>query len=127
MTRMLINDFFSVQEKHSDSNRIEAALILNPEHAIFTGHFPQKPVVPGVCMVQIVREMIEADRQIKLQLVLADSIKFLNVIDPNETTSINLSVQISVDEVFQYKVAATIFSGEVIYFKLSGIFSIVNG
>ncbi|MBX2965384.1 MAG: hypothetical protein KF845_04500 [Cyclobacteriaceae bacterium] len=121
---MLINDFFTIHEKASGEDTIQAAITLNKDHAIFKGHFPEVPVVPGVCMIQIVREVIEADRQVRLRLVSADSIKFLTVINPNETARVNLSVQINVSEK-QYKVIASIFSGEIIYFKLKGIFGIV--
>jgi len=122
---MLINDFFLVEEIHSETNIISARISLNKEHAIFSGHFPQKPVVPGVCMVQMVREVLEADQQVRLQISSADNIKFLSIINPNEVTTVNLSVHFSLLENDRYKVVASIFYGDVIYFKLNGIFSVV--
>ncbi len=122
---MLINNFFSVVEKHSGANNIEAIISLNKDHSIFNGHFPQMPVVPGVCMVQMVREVLEMDIQVKLRISSADSIKFLSVINPNEVATVKFSAQFSLMENDRYKVVASIFYDEVIYFKLSGIFNVV--
>ena len=42
-------------EKSSVFNSI---IELNPEHGIYKGHFPYVPVAPGVCLVQIIKEIL---------------------------------------------------------------------
>ena len=47
-------DSFSYQEE-----KIEAEISIDVHHKIFEGHFPGQPVLPGVCMIQIVKELVE--------------------------------------------------------------------
>jgi 3-hydroxyacyl-[acyl-carrier-protein] dehydratase len=57
---MLQPDFYSfIRIVSNGSSSLEASFLLNPKHAIFAGHFPGQPVVPGVCMLQIIKEGLE--------------------------------------------------------------------
>ena len=55
---MLQGNFFTINHIHQDENSVKASIELNPVHPIFEGHFPQTPVVPGVCMMQMVKEVL---------------------------------------------------------------------
>ncbi len=51
-----MNDFFSIISKSSDeSGRYTYIVRINPEHPIFKGHFPGKPIVPGVMTLFMTR------------------------------------------------------------------------
>ena len=56
---MLLNDFFTISDKVTSETEIWAELFINANHKIFEGHFPIQPVVPGVCMMQMVKEILE--------------------------------------------------------------------
>ena len=56
---LLINDFFYLRSSTHSNEIINAQLQLNPAHRVFEGHFPGQPVVPGVCMVQMIKEILE--------------------------------------------------------------------
>ena len=56
---MLLNDFFTINDKVSSETEIWAELYINATHKIFEGHFPNQPVVPGVCMMQMIKEILE--------------------------------------------------------------------
>jgi 3-hydroxyacyl-[acyl-carrier-protein] dehydratase len=56
---MLQGDFFIISKIETTEAEIKAELIINARHKIFEGHFPGQPVVPGVCMMQMVKEIIE--------------------------------------------------------------------
>jgi len=51
---MLIPNLYSVikVDKIDDSN-YKIQIELDSTHAIFQGHFPANPIMPGVCMMQI--------------------------------------------------------------------------
>ena len=56
---MLKDDFFYIQSVSDEQGVISASLEINAAHKIFQGHFPGQPVVPGVCMVEMVKEVTE--------------------------------------------------------------------
>lgn len=90
---MLTNDLFLIKSNQYDSGNIQAIILLNMEHSIFKGHFPNQPVLPGVCMVQIIKELLELATAAVLQLQQADNIKFLAMIDPRITPEVDIAIQ----------------------------------
>ena len=122
---MLLNSFFEIKEKTNtesgDKVNISARLILNKSHPIFEGHFPNQPVVPGVCMIQMVMEILEKHLDTKLFLSTASNIKFLSVINPEVNNQLNADIQFKPSPSFE--VEAKLFWEEIIFFKIKGIFS----
>ena len=55
---MLLNDFFTINDKVSSATEIWAELFINADHKIFEGHFPNQPVVPGVCMMHMLHNFL---------------------------------------------------------------------
>jgi 3-hydroxyacyl-[acyl-carrier-protein] dehydratase len=121
---MLINDLYNIEHKESDANSIRALVILRKDHKIFDGHFPGRPVLPGVCMIQIVREILQDERHIIVQLSSSDSIKFLSVINPQETDRFNVLLELNLYQ-NSYHVQVSFFSGPLTYFKFKGVFDVV--
>ncbi len=62
---------------------IKAELALNANSDIFKGHFPQTPVLPGVCMMQMIKELIEKTSHNQWQLQKATNIKYLSLVQPD--------------------------------------------
>ena len=119
---MLRDQFYSTITQSSTDSRIDARIAFNAEHDIFRGHFPALPVVPGVCMIQIVREVMEVFTAAPLSIVASDNIKFMSVIDPTK----NMEVEVRIDfarEIDGYHVNASIFSGSVTFFKIKAMLS----
>lgn len=81
------------QPEQSATGVISATLPLQAEHPIFQGHFPQQPVLPGVCLVQAVGEVLTVVLGRPCRLSTASNIKFTNVIDPRVHPSIQLTIQ----------------------------------
>ena len=63
---MLLNDFFFIQRVESGEKSLHAFLTIDRNHRIFNGHFPAVPIVPGVCMMQMMKEIME--QQVKYKL-----------------------------------------------------------
>ena len=77
-----MNDFYTISDAATGENRWTGRITFNPDHAIFKGHFPGQPVVPGVCMMQIVKEVLEMALGRKMQVQQAAQMKFLQLITP---------------------------------------------
>ena len=80
---MLLNDFFTLDHWQMDKTSAQAVVRLNPEHKIFGGHFPGRPVVPGACLLQLVEELMVRVMGKDGRLNRADHIKFVSMIDPH--------------------------------------------
>ena len=119
---MLQGDFFTISNIEISSPDVKAALEINGSHKIFEGHFPGQPVVPGVCMMQMVKEIMELVIEKKLQLSKANEMKFLAVINPQENKNIDASFKYAYSENGSIIVSASFFKEALTYFKFKGEF-----
>ncbi|SRR5260221_8453474 len=119
---MLKNDFFYIQSVNDDHGVISAMLEINPVHEIFQGHFPGQPVVPGVCMMEMVKEVTETVTGREMFLQKADTIKFLSVIDPNINRNVQARIKYVNGEDQLITFEATLFKEDIIYLKFKGEF-----
>jgi 3-hydroxyacyl-[acyl-carrier-protein] dehydratase len=119
---MLSGDFFYITSLDQDREKINAVLEINATHKIFEGHFPGLPVVPGVCMIQMVKEILESGLAKATRLVSADSLKFLTVINPTENNTIHAELKYFISEDGKIKVGASFVNDSVTYFKMNGVF-----
>src|SRR5882724_2412406 len=106
---MLKDDFFYIQSVNDDHGVISATLEINPSHKIFEGHFPGQPVVPGVCMMEMVKEVTETVTGREMFLQKADTIKFLSVIDPNINRNVQVRIKYTDEENKLIAFEATLF------------------
>lgn len=115
----ILTGFYTLDayEKTENGNYI-ARINLNKDHDIFKGHFPGNPVTPGVCMMQIVKELTEEFTGKKLFLKSASNIKFMAIINPFETPELTLQMDIS-ENGEEVKVKNTTSFGETIALKMS--------
>jgi 3-hydroxyacyl-[acyl-carrier-protein] dehydratase len=120
---MLLNDFFTIRDTESSATEIWAELIIHSGHKIFEGHFPNQPVVPGVCMMQMVKEILELVIGKETNLVQAADMKFLAVINPHENNLIQATIKYTADETGAVNVVASLYKDELIHFKFKGQFN----
>lgn len=71
---------------------------LDKENIIFRVHFEGNPILPGACMIEISRELIERKRNRKLNIKNIKNVKFLQLISPEEYAEIISSINISEPE-----------------------------
>ncbi len=63
-------------------DRITATVRLNKEHPVFQGHFPGNPILPGVCTIQIIKDLVERGMEAKCMLTKAGNVKYLGFVNP---------------------------------------------
>ena len=119
---MLLNDFFTINEKESSATEIWAEILINADHKIFEGHFPGQPVVPGVCMMQMIKEILEQVTGKKTNLAKAHEMKFLAIIDPVQNNNISATLKYSIAEEGAVIVTAALFKETLIHFRFKGQF-----
>jgi len=115
---MLLNNFYTVSSIEHTAGSIHAAIRIQKDHSIFNGHFPSVPIVPGVCMMQIVKEVTESQTNSRLMITSADNMKFLSVLDPTQHADVEVAITYEQhNDSFQIK--ASIFAGQLTFFKLN--------
>jgi 3-hydroxyacyl-[acyl-carrier-protein] dehydratase len=115
----ILTDFYTLESyEKTENGSVIANISLNKDHDIFKGHFPGNPVTPGVCMMQIVKELTEEFTNKKLFLKSASNVKFMAIINPFETPDLTLQLDINESE-DEIKVKNTTSFGETIALKMS--------
>jgi 3-hydroxyacyl-[acyl-carrier-protein] dehydratase len=92
MKGILLQDFFEIISQEETENKLNTVIKLKPNHRIFEGHFPNRPIVPGVCILQMVKEILMQKMQRSLMMTEGSSIKYMNVIIPDKCDNILVSV-----------------------------------
>ncbi|MFT4062025.1 MAG: 3-hydroxyacyl-ACP dehydratase [Edaphocola sp.] len=122
---MPIDKFYQTNNIEQTAHSLCAEITIEPRHEIFEGHFPGQPVVPGVCMVAIAKELLEQGLGKKLRLRKAPQIKFLKVLVPTADTPIKVTTN-WVAENNGYTIQASIIDeAEAAVFKMNGFFEVV--
>lgn len=93
---MILKNFYKInsKEKTEDQNTFSFEIEINKDHPIFEGHFPDNPVMPGVCMMQIIKEITEDIVGTKLFMEKCSNVKFMAVINPRKNSILNLEIKI---------------------------------
>ena len=84
----LRNNLYTVSCMNIDGLSGLFTVDFNPSCFIYQAHFPGEPITPGVCIVQIGKELLEELLHRSLDIATVKNVKFLSVISPRETTSV---------------------------------------
>lgn len=87
-TMIFRNNLYIITCLHQEEHLARFELELNPQHEIFKAHFPGQPITPGVCLLQIARELVEELTSLSLEVHQVKNVKFLSIVSPVETRQI---------------------------------------
>lgn len=120
---MLLKDFYKVEKLDKiDEGKYTAIVFLNKEHAIFKGHFPGNPVTPGVCMMQIIKELTQEILGSSLIMTSSSNVKFMALINPEINPTLKLDLEISGDLTTEIKVKNNTSFDETVALKLTNVY-----
>ncbi|MBN4061883.1 MAG: 3-hydroxyacyl-ACP dehydratase [Flavobacteriales bacterium] len=119
----MLGDFYTLIELQGDGiGQAKAKIELNPNHDIFKGHFPGNPIAPGVCMMQIIKEITEKVLNKDLFMYRGDNIKFMAKINPEVNPVLNLDFEIKQKEDNTYGVSCITHFEDTVFLKFKGSF-----
>lgn len=117
-----MKNLLSINSINTNSeNLFEAQVVIDENHEIFKAHFPGFPVVPGACLIDCAKDIVEEYFKYKYCLVSLKNVKFLQIVNPlifNELLYICNYQEIE----GELKVNFTISSKKEIISKLSLVF-----
>ena len=116
-----LNNLYHIVSKDVVDASICYNIHLDASHFIYQAHFPDEPITPGVCIIQIAKELLEEHLGIGLEIQKVKNVKFLNVISPLATPTVTYVFEkiIPDDSEKTYKVMTQVSSGETSLAKLS--------
>ena len=122
---MLLKDFYGVGTSVKNGPDCCTEITINKEHHLYAGHFPRRPVTPGVILMQLFKEEAERLSMHKLQLDKASNIKFTAVVDPHEENNlkINSTIDVNADTVV---LKGTAEHKNAIALKINAVYKIIK-
>ncbi len=120
---MLLKDFYKIISlEKNDSQKYLAIIFINKNHEVFKGHFPGNPIMPGVCMMQIIKELTEQITENTLMMQSLSNVKFMALINPEINPELRLELDIITTEDGLLKVKNTTFFDQTVALKLSSVY-----
>ena len=124
---MLLKDNYYklIKENRLDANNGVFLLSLYPQADVYRGHFPQKPVCPGVCNIETIRECAEMLTGYDLFIKTIKQCRLTAVASPQICPLIDVTVSVArIEGTNSYNVIAKIADKETTYMELKGEFEI---
>lgn len=118
---MLENTFYTVEKTDSSENTYRADVVLNASHEIYKAHFPENPITPGVCLLQIALELLNAKFERNLRLIQSKNIKYLKVINPLENPKIEFVIHYQTENDLIFA-DINIVVGKTVFTKVNAIY-----
>ena len=124
---MMLKDFYTVESMTKrDSESYDIQIRLNAKHDIFKGHFPDNPITPGVCMMQIIKDLSEIITEQHLFLTKSTNVKFMALINPDQHSLLNLTLIVQPDQQGAVKVKNVTSFGQTVALKLTNEYKIIT-
>ena len=114
----LINDFYHIVATDDSEGKYVCKVKMNAAHNIYSVHFPGNPVTPGVCLVQMVAEMLEQKYSRRFVLSTAVNIKFKRLVSPNDEPSFVFSKIVTEDDLLKTIVSIEDEQGQFVKMSL---------
>lgn len=80
------------QVSQPERGRYIVNVTLNTEHEIFKGHFPQQPILPGVCLLEMLKDIITQETGESYFLTEGANIKYIKLVDPTVDTQLKFDI-----------------------------------
>ncbi len=120
---MLLKDFYNVVSlENTIGSKYLITIKVNENHDVFKGHFPGNPIMPGVCMMQIIKELSEQITESSLFMQTLTNVKFMALINPFINSKLVLELDINTTEDGLVKIKNTTYFNETIALKLSSVY-----
>ena len=98
---------YNIINKETFGEETIYTISLIPSCVIYAAHFPEMPITPGVCQIQIVKELLEDCLNKTLAIQGVKNAKFLSVLSP-ENNSVKVILSKIKLEANQYRAQAVI-------------------
>jgi len=124
---MLLGSLYQILTSQQEDSSIYARIELNPEHPIFKGHFPDIPILPGVCQLQMMEEVLSTVLGKKMKVDHAAQMKFLSFVNPLVHPQFDIHLKIEKADDGLLLVQSNYIWDQTVFFKFKGKFNEYGG
>ena len=124
---MLLKDKYYklMRENIIDSRNAVYLVSILPNADVYRGHFPHKPVCPGVCNIELIRECAEMLTQKDLFIKTIKQCRLTAVATPQVCPVVDVTVNVAANaDDSSYLVVAKIADAETVFMELKGEFTV---
>ncbi len=115
---MFKDDLFRIRQIDKTENKFAVQISFDGGHEIFRGHFPDKKVVPGVILMQMIKEISEEILDVSESMITDAGMKFLNPVLVDESDKLEVELMIEEVEKNSFKVRSVGKDGDKKSFKI---------
>lgn len=80
----LKNNLFKINKIEDTDQGRKYSITLLADCKIYQAHFPGQPVTPGVCILQIAKELLEEEYGMSYEISDIKNVKFLYILSPKD-------------------------------------------
>ena len=89
----ILPEYYTVLEEHIAEQNASFTVRLNTECAVYQGHFPEQPIAPGVCNIQMLTECVSRAVNQPLCLTHIRQCRFISLVTPQKTPFLDINIQ----------------------------------
>lgn len=117
---MLLNNLYTYDHlSGEDVSSLKFKVNIDGSNEIFQGHFPDNPITPGVCQMEMVKEILTDYLGQNVIFGSIADMKFISMWIPNESEDVFMDISAKSSDT-GYKIKASIYTESTTYFKLRG-------
>lgn len=114
--------YFLEQLPSTDNSQLNVLVNIDENNSVFDGHFPGLPILPGVYLIQIIKDSLNSFFPNNYQLKTAGTVKYLKPVEPRKSNKLKIEITWS-ESIDGLKVSAISFlEDDSIHFKFNGEF-----
>lgn len=118
----MLSDAIKIESIQKNENQILVSFTLHIESSVFKGHFPDRPVLPGVLQLQLLKVVLEKELQLSLILKESANIKYLIPIVPEYSDAFSMQITYGNSD-NQIKAEAVIRNQDQVFTKMNCLYA----
>ena len=112
-------DFYTITGRTSTPEAETFRVKLNPECKVYEGHFPEHPVCPGVCSINMIKECAEKAAGEDMVISGIGQCRMTAVLTPEDGQGLEVQIEISKDN-YPYTFRSELKNAEKTFMTMKG-------
>ena len=108
-----MKDYYHIVSQQISDDNATFVVVLNPNCAVYKGHFPSQPIAPGACSIEMIRQCASMAMGHEVRLSRIIQCKFTLLLVPDKDQELRLQLALS-----SFQLTATLSAQNQVAIKL---------